>query len=67
MPKTVSIDDFLELYDAAHGVIDKIRLYVDHAEYEGGMNDVEHFREVATKLRWKYDNLVPDPLKDIPK
>lgn len=45
---TVPIADFLELYDAAHGVIDHIRMHVDHAEYEGGMNAVERFREVAT-------------------
>lgn len=52
--KQVPIKDFLELYDAAHAVIDKIRLHVDHAEYEGGMNAVEDFREIASRLRWKH-------------
>lgn len=60
--KTVSIDDFLRLYDVAHGVVDEIRMHIDHAEYEGGMNAVNLFREVATDLRWKYADITPDPL-----
>lgn len=52
--RTVPIADFLELYDAAHAVIDHIRLHVDHAEYEGGMNAVQDFREIAAQLRWKH-------------
>jgi hypothetical protein len=50
----VPIADFLELYDAAHAVIDKIRMHADHAEYEGGMNAVNDFREIAANLRWKH-------------
>lgn len=60
----VDIDDFLELYDAALAVIDKIRVHDDHAEYEGGMNAVEDFREIAGRLHWKYANEIPDPLGD---
>jgi hypothetical protein len=62
----VPIGDFLELYDAAHAVIDKIRLHVDHAEYEGGMNAVQDFREISARLLWKHDDKVPDdPLGEI--
>lgn len=57
----VPIGDFLELYDAAHAVIDKIRLHADHAEYEGGMNAVEDFREIATQLRWQHADKIEDP------
>jgi hypothetical protein len=64
MNGTVPIADFLELYDAAHAVIDKIRMHVDHAEYEGGMNAVEDFREIAAHLRWKHADKVPDPLEE---
>ena len=52
----IPIEDFLELYDAAHAVIDRIRIHMDHAEYEGSMNEVEDFREIAAQLRWKYAN-----------
>lgn len=58
----IPVEDFLELYDAAHAVIDHIRIHVDHAEYEGGMNAVEDFREIASRLRWKHDDKIPDPL-----
>jgi hypothetical protein len=54
----VSIEDFLELYDAAHAVIDKIEMHVDHAEYKGSMNAVNNFREVSAELRWKYPDYV---------
>lgn len=57
----VPIEDFLELYDAAHAVIDQIRLHVDHAEYEGGMNAVEAFREISAKVYWKHADKVPEP------
>lgn len=60
----VPIADLLELHDAAHAVIDKIRMHVDHAEYEGGMNAVGDFREIAAQLRWKHDDKVPGPLND---
>ncbi len=50
---TVPIADFLELYDAAHAVIEHIRMHVDYAEYDGSMNAVEDFREIATRLRWR--------------
>jgi hypothetical protein len=60
MTEGVPIEDFLALYDAAHAVIDRIRLHVDHAEYEGGMNAVEDFRAIATVLRWKHADKVPD-------
>jgi hypothetical protein len=63
---TVSIEDFLELYDAAHAVIDKIKMHVDHAEYKGSMDAVEDFRQIASELRWKYDDQIPDPLEDLP-
>jgi hypothetical protein len=56
----VPIEDFLELYDAAHAVIDHIRLHIDHAEYEGSMNAVQDFRQIATVLRWKHADKVPD-------
>jgi hypothetical protein len=40
-------------------------LHVDHAEYEGGMNAVQDFREIATDLRWKHDDKVrDDPLAE---
>lgn len=58
----VPIADFLKIYDAAHAVIDHIRLHVDHAEYEGSMNAVNDFREIAAKLLWKHAKKVPDPL-----
>lgn len=61
----VPIYDFLALYDAAHAVIDHIKLCVDHAEYEGGMNAVDDFREIAKELRWKHHDKVPDPLGEI--
>lgn len=65
--ETVPIDDFLTLYDAAHAVIDKITMHIDHAEYEGGMNDVERFREIAADLRWKHADKVRDPFTgDLP-
>ena len=60
MSASVPIEDFLELYDAAYAVIDEIRLHVDHAEYEGGMNAVEDFREIAARLRWKHADTTPD-------
>ena len=60
--RQIPVADFLKLYDAAHEVIDRIRLHVDHAEYEGGMNVVERFREVSAELRWKHADKVPDPL-----
>jgi hypothetical protein len=63
----VPIEDFLELYDAAHAVIDKIQMHVDHAEYQGGMNAVEDFREIAARLRWKHDDKVADPLVGLGK
>lgn len=62
---SVPIEDFLELYDAAHAVIDKIRMRVDHAEYEGGLNAVQDFREIAAKLRWKHDDKIEDPMQGI--
>jgi hypothetical protein len=64
MKGSVPIADFLKLYDAAHAVIDKIRMHVDHAEYEGGMNAVEDFREIAAHLLWKHADKVPDPLEE---
>jgi hypothetical protein len=60
MKGTVPIADFLELYDAAHAVIDHIRMHVDHAEYVGGMNAVEDFREIAARLRWKHADKMPE-------
>lgn len=60
--EVVPIEDFLELYDAAHAVIDHIRVHADHAEYEGSMNAVEDFREIALQLRWKHADKVRDPL-----
>lgn len=58
----VSINDFLELYDAAHEVIDKIRMHDDHAEYEGGMNAVNNFRDISARLRFAHSDKIPDPL-----
>ena len=54
----IPVTDFLELLDAAHGVIDHIKMHVDHAEYEGSMNAVLDFRETATRLRWKHDDII---------
>jgi hypothetical protein len=59
-PGNIPIEDFLALYDAAHAVIDRIRLFADRAEYVGGMNEVEDFREISARLRWKYDDEVHD-------
>lgn len=60
----VPVADFLELYDAAHAVIDHIRLHVDHAEYTGSMNAVQDFREIAADLLWKHADKVSDDLSD---
>jgi hypothetical protein len=48
---SVSIEDFLELYDAALAVTDKIQMHID-------------LREAAAHLRQKYDNQIPDPLSE---
>ena len=60
----VPVADFLELHDAAHAVVDHIRLHADHAEYEGSMNAVSDFREIAAELRWKHHDKVPEPAEE---
>lgn len=61
---TVPIADFVTLYDAAHGVIDHIRLHDDHGEYHGGMNAVLDFRETSAEMLAKHHENFPD-LPDI--
>lgn len=57
----VPIADFLELYDAAHAVIDHISVEVDHAEYNGSMNAVQDFREISAELHWRHADKTPEP------
>lgn len=60
--RMVPVADFLEIYDAAHAVVDRIHLHVDHAEYQGSVNAVQDFREIASKLRRRHDDKIRDPL-----
>ena len=49
--------DFRGLLEAALQINDKLRLYLDHAEFEGSMNDVEDFRELVNRLHWKWEGM----------
>lgn len=46
--------DFVKLLYAALAINDQLRIDVDHVEFEGSMNQVEHFRDLVNALHFQH-------------
>ena len=50
--------DFAILLHASLNINDQLKIDIDHVEYEGGMSQVESFREMVNQLHHKYREFV---------